>query len=214
MNVPFRVLVDDPAVDFDPCELDGTCAVALEEDVTGWRPPFQADDGTAEDFRRSPNAVSLAGDALSVFFSIEELPVVSFNVVGFEVFGMSVGAAIGLDSIELRTATVPGVPNMNAAGFIAAYDPAAPIVLPAVAGDTTAPIAPFLVTPSAYGLAGLSVVVRYLAGENAANHTAIGLDTTPETLLLLHSGRIPAGGAFSYEFAGNHMIRMLIQECP
>src|SRR5262249_31008519 len=64
LNLPMRVVVDDPAVDVDPCVLEATTCGDSAQSIIGWRDkPGTGNDGISEAFFFTQAPVQ-PGDAL------------------------------------------------------------------------------------------------------------------------------------------------------
>jgi len=224
INLPFKVLVDDPAVDSNLCALDGTSCVDEATAIAGLRrAPGQDDDGTAESLRGSVNATSLMNDSLEVYIAPEQLPHVPFTVTDLEVHGGDVGGGMGgLDALELRRARLvggrPHCPDMGPFGLVLKVgnvDGVLSVPMTATADYRMPPDPgmPTLLDPAQFP-AGLFVRGVFMPGETASAFTGIGADETAVTLLghsAATSGANPTVCAF--DASANYMLR-LIMRCP
>jgi len=219
LNLPLRVLVDDPAVDTDLCALDGGADVDDETQQIGLRRrPGSADDNAIEVFFtvQSPNQV---GDSLNVRYKAIDMPRIGYTVTGFEVVGGEFGGSglPGLDAIELRAEdpVFQGDADLTAVGLVETFGAAdgvgsAPIpgTLPATAvfnsGDS------FIDPTVDEGLVSNLFVRGLLLPGEAATVTAIGADTAPSDTILGDSSFTVSGIQPSSYTLNNFALRALL----
>lgn len=218
LNLPIRVLVDDPAVDTNACVLDGGSDIDDETQQLGLRRRAgSADDNSIEGFFtvQAPNQV---GDSLNVRFKAIDLPRIGYNITGFEVVGGEFGGSglPGLDSIQLRTddPVFSGCPDLTGVGLLRQFGAAdgvgsAPLGPPpttAVFNSTDININP-TINP---GLVPDLFVLGLLLPGEAGPVTAIGADTAPGDTILNDSTFTTSGLQPCSTFLANWALRALI----
>lgn len=218
LNLPLRVLVDDPAVDTDACALDGGADIDDETQALGLRRRAgSADDNSVDAFFvvQAPNQV---GDSFNVRFPAVDLPKISYNITGFEVVGGEFGGSglPGLDAIELRTEdpVFSGAPDLTGVGLLRSFGTAdgvgeAPLGPPpttAVFNSTDININPTL-NP---GLVNNLYVLGLLLPGELATVTAIATDTTPSDTILGDSSFTVSGIQPNTYVLSNVMLRALL----
>lgn len=218
LNLPLRVLVDDPAVDTDACVLDGGADIDDETQALGLRRRAgSADDNSVDAFFvvQAPNQV---GDSFNVRFPAVDLPKISYNITGFEVVGGEFGGSglPGLDAIELRTEdpVFSGAPDLTGVGLLRSFGTAdgvgeAPLGPPpttAVFNSTDININPTL-NP---GLVSNLYVLGLLLPGELATVTAIATDTTPSDTILGDSSFTVSGIQPNTYVLSNVMLRALL----
>jgi hypothetical protein len=217
LNLPLRVLVDDPALDTNACALDGGADIDDEvQDLGLRRRAGSADDNSIEAFFtvQAPNQV---GDSLNVQFPAIDMPRISYNVTGFEVVGGEFGGSglPGLDAIELRAEdpVFSGCPDLTGVGLLRSFGTAdgvgsAPLGPPpttAVFNSTDINIDPTL-NP---GLVSNLYVLGLLLPGEAGPVTAIGADTAPSDTQLGYSTFTTSGTQPCTNFLANWALRAL-----
>src|SRR5262249_30010762 len=93
VDMPIKVLVDDPSVDTDPCFLDASFNVDDERQILGLRRRAGSpDDNAAEAFFivQSPN---VPGDSLNVRFKGIDMPKPVYTITGLEMVGGEFGGS-------------------------------------------------------------------------------------------------------------------------
>lgn len=218
LNLPLRVLVDDPALDTNACQLDGGADIDDETQALGLRRRAgSADDNSIEAFFTvtSPNQV---GDSLNVQCAAIDMPKISYNITGFEVVGGEFGGSglPGLDAIELRSEdpVFSGCPDLTGVGLLRSFGTAdgvgsAPLGAPpttAVFNSTDININPTL-NPGL--VSNLYVLGLLLPGESSPV-TAIGADTTPSDTILGYSTFTTSGLQPCNGFLANWALRALV----
>jgi len=218
LNLPLRVLVDDPGVDTDACGLDGGADIDDEVQQLGLRRrPGSADDNSIEAFFtvQSPNQV---GDSLNVRFKAIDMPKIGYTTTGFEVVGGEFGGSglPGLDAIELRTEdpVFSGDADLTAVGLVETFGAAdgvgsAPLGVP----PTTAVFnsGDHFIDPTLNpGLVSNLYVRGLLLPGEAATVTAIGADTTPSDTILGDSSFTVSGLQPSTTTLNNFAVRLLV----
>lgn len=223
VSLPLDVLVDDPAVDLDPCRLEAIPSFGRADDerqVLGLRRRAgSSDDDSAESFftARFP-APNQTGDAINVRFPAIDMPRVAYAITGFEVVGGEIGGSglPGLDAIELRTAdpVFTSAPDLSALGLLrsvgiadgvgeAPLGPASSTVVFDVADLAVA--AP----EESSGAANFFLVALLLPGESTVA-SAIGVDRSPVETVLGESTFTLSGLLPTYAVSGNAMLRLLL----
>lgn len=192
LNLPLRVLVDDPFLDTDACALDAGEDVDDEVQELGLRRRAgSADDGTMEAFFvvQSPSRL---GDSLNVRFKAIDLPRVAYDVTGFEVVGGEFGGSglPGLDAVELRAEDpiFGAAPDLSPQGLVRSFGsvdgigevPLGPAPATAVLDTADVPIDPAAAPHLATDLFVLGVL---LPDETVAT-TSIGVDAAPADTIL------------------------------
>lgn len=218
LNLPFEVILDDPALDVDPCRLEGVFTGDRERRLLGLRPsPGLGDDDRPDAFVVIQTPVDV-GDAFNVRLSATDMPRVPYSVTGLELVAGEFGGSglPGFDAVELRLGDpiFVGEPDMSVIGLLSAVGiadglgsvptgPPPTIVTMNITDRTVDPTLPS-------GLVGdLFIVALPLPGETSPT-TALAADTTCATLLQSSSctvsGDLPSKPA---AFA-NFMLRVLI----
>jgi hypothetical protein len=224
VNVPFKVLVDDFALDTDPLALDGFPAVDDEEQVLGLRRRAGTHDndnnGAVTGYLnytfftvQSPNA---AGDSMNQRNPAIDMPKVPYDVSGFQLVGLDGdGAGQGLDSIELRTEdpVFSGEPDLTAVGLLtsAGTTDGAPdgLTFAATAGKVVFDAGNEFIDPTVNPalVANLFACAQFLPGE-VGGPTFVGAESDADTILgysnFTVSGQHPAS-----PFLANWGIRIL-----
>jgi hypothetical protein len=218
LNLPLRVLVDDPAVDTNACALDGGADVDDETQQLGLRRrPGSSDDNGIEAFFvvQAPNQ---PGDSLNVRYQAIDMPKVGYTTTGFEVVGGEFGGSglPGLDAIELRTEdpVFAGDADLTAVGLVETFGAAdgvgsAPLGVP----PTTAVFnsGDHFIDPTLNpGLVSNLYVRGLLLPGEAATVTAIGADTTPSDTILGDSSFTVSGLQPSTTTLNNFAVRLLV----
>jgi len=218
LNLPLRVLVDDPAVDTNACALDGGADVDDETQQLGLRRrPGSSDDNGIEAFFvvQAPNQ---PGDSLNVRYQAIDMPKVGYTTTGFEVVGGEFGGSglPGLDAIELRTEdpVFSGDADLTAVGLVETFGAAdgvgsAPLGVP----PTTAVFnsGDHFIDPTLNpGLVSNLYVRGLLLPGEAATVTAIGADTTPSDTILGDSSFTVSGLQPSTTTLNNFAVRLLV----
>ena len=215
INLPLRVLADDPSVDVDACALEGTIDVDRDARTIGLRRRAgSADDGGMEAFV-TVQAPGQAGDAIVARFRAIDLPSVAFTVTGFEVVGGEFGGTglPGLDAIELRNEDLVfiGNPDLTAIGLLRSFGAAdgtgeAPLGPP----PTTAvfDVTDFAIDP-ATSARNLCVCALMLPG-GFTSATAIGVDGSPADTQLGDSVAVSSGVLPAFSLFGNAALRLLL----
>lgn len=223
LNLPLRVLVDDPGLDTDLCALDGGADIDDEVQNLGLRRrPGSADDNSIEAYFvvQNPNQV---GDSLNVRFKAIDMPKVSYNVTGFEVVGGEFGGSglPGLDCLELRNedAVFSGDADLTVAGLLRRFG--------ADDGVGEVPLGPPQPGPTFVGVVFNSVDINIdptvdpglvsnlyvrgllLPGESATV-TAIGADTAPGDTILGDSSFTVSGQQPGTYVLTNYALRALV----
>lgn len=223
VNLPTRVLVDDPALDTDARSLEGTVDVDSELHILGFRRRAgSADDNSAEGYLIPRDPVEL-GDALSVRFRSIDMPRVDTIVSGFEVVGGEFGGSplTGLDAIELRIEDkiLGGVPDLSPIGLIRSVgtlDGVGSASLPAGPPPSTG-VFDYLNTTVSYTsppalVPDLFVVGYFLPGDSAlTSSTAIGTDSTASTFLGNSSYMLGNVAQDTFSLNSNVMMRLLLE---
>ncbi len=229
LNLPLRVLVDDPIVDTDVCRLDGGADIDDEVQRIGLRRRAGSqDDNSAEAFFvvQAPNA---PGDSLNVRHKAIDLPKSStYNVTGFEVVGGEfVGSMLpGLDAVELRTQdpVFSTSPDLSGAGLLRSAGTRDGMATEGLTftdpmGVGTVPITSvFDFSPNQFidptGAAGLVSNLYALAVLNPGEMgtvSAIAADQVPGDTLLGDSNFTTSGILpVSYDVTSNFMVRLLL----
>jgi hypothetical protein len=219
LNLPLKVLVDDPAVDTNTCSLDGGADIDDETQNIGLRRRAgSADDNSIEQFFvvQSPNQV---GDSLNVRFKAIDMPKISYNATGFEVVGGEFGGAglPGLDAIELRNGdpVIAGAPDLSIAGLVRSFgtaDSAGSAPLPgtppvtAVFDSNDVNINP-TVNP---GLVNDLYALALLLPGEAGTVTAVGADSSPSDTVLGDSSFTVSGLQPNSYVLNNTTVRILL----
>lgn len=218
LNLPLRVLCDDPGVDTNACILDGGADVDDETQQLGLRRrPGSADDNSIEAFFtvQSPNQV---GDSLNVRYQAIDMPAVGYTTTGFEVVGGEFGGSglPGLDAIELRTEdpVFAGDADLTAVGLVETFGAADGVgSAPLGAPPTTAVFnsGDHFIDPTLNpGLVSNLFVRGLLLPGEAATVTAIGADTTPSDTILGDSSFTVSGIQPSTTTLNNFAVRLLV----
>jgi hypothetical protein len=218
LNLPLRVLVDDPGVDTDACGLDGGADIDDEVQQLGLRRrPGSADDNSIEAFFtvQSPNQT---GDSLNVRFKAIDMPKIGYTTTGFEVVGGEFGGSglPGLDAIELRAEdpVFEGDADLTAVGLVETFGAADGVgSAPLGAPPTTAVFnsGDHFIDPTLDpGLVSNLFVRGLLLPGEAATVTAIGADTTPSDTVLGDSSFTVSGIQPSSATLNNFALRLLV----
>lgn len=216
VNLPLLVAVDDPAVDSDPLEFEGTNNVTAAFDIVGLRPSSgTADDGSAE-FYAVVGPVNMAGDFLAVRFDPIDMPRTDYTITGVQVVAGEFGGpgSAGIDAVEVRLPdpVFPDRPDPSAAGLITGFgtrDGVGDVRAGAPPTSIVADTPDRIVTASA---AEDPFICAWLAPGDTilGSITAIGVDETLDTALERSSFR---DGEFSTPRQSereNFMMRILI----
>jgi len=218
LNLPFEVILDDPALDVDPCQLDGVFTGDHERRLLGLRPsPGFGDDNSPDAFLVIQTPVDV-GDAFTVRLLATDMPRVRYSITGLELVAGEFGGSSlpGFDAVELRVGdpVLLGEPDMSLSGLLSAAG--------AVDGVGSVPTGPppTLVTMNISdrsvdptvpdGLVNDLFVVAFPLPGEASTITALGADTTCATLL--HSSSCMVSGGLPSKPApfANFMLRALI----
>ncbi len=217
-NVRFFVLFDDPAVDVDPCVVEGTTCVDSEIGVVGLRRrPGSLDDNRPDEYLVAQTPVQ-TGDSLQVRFPLLDLPKISFNVTGIEVIGGEFGSSglLGLDAIELRREdlALPAGPDFSPAGLlrsIGTHDGVGEVPLPILGAPIVFDLFDINLSQPLSGMGDLYAVAVPLAGDFSAGvGTAIASDRTVETLLGNSSYTLSGSMLALEDRCSNYAIRILL----
>lgn len=220
LNLPLRVLVDDPAADTDVCVLDGGADIDDEVQSLGLRRRAGSqDDNTAEAFFvvQAPN---MTGDSLNVRHKAIDLPqTVAYNVTGFEVVGGEFGGSglPGLDAIELRSQdpVFTNSPDLSGAGLLRSFgtaDGVGEAPLPVLGTAAVFDITDINIDPTGpSGLVSNLYALGLLLPGETSPVTAIGADQVPGDTLLGDSSFTTSGVLpVSYDNTSNYMVRILL----
>jgi hypothetical protein len=223
LNLPIKVLIDDPSVDSDPCHLDVRLLIDNVDDehqLLGLRRRAgSADDDSAEAFFtvQFPDE-NAPGDSLNVRFRAIDMPRVAYAVTGFEVVGGEFGGSglPGFDALELRAEdpVFTGSPDLAAIGLLRSYGAADGIgEVPLGPPPTTAVFdVADLAIPAADDPAfshDLFALALLLPGERLVT-TGIGVDTAPTDTILGDSSYTVSGFQAARPITGNVMLRLLL----
>jgi len=216
VNLPLRVVADDPAVDTVACGLEAVIAGATVDRLVGLRRRAgSADDGTAEQFL-VPQLPSAPGDSIQARSSVLDLPRVPYAVSGLEIVGGEFGnpGQPGLDAVEVRVPdpVFADSPDLSSAGLLRTIGTRDGIgEIPLGPPPTTAVLDfPNLAVSPAVTPLSLFTVAVILPGSES-DVTAVALDTSPAATVLIGDSSVTRGGLPpATPIVGNAMLRLLL----